>query len=44
MVEAFADAVLNDGPVPLGNEDSIANMRVLDALALSARTGQRQSV
>jgi predicted dehydrogenase len=30
--EAFARAVLDDGPVPLGPEDSVANMRVIDRI------------
>ncbi|MDQ3930063.1 MAG: Gfo/Idh/MocA family oxidoreductase [Chloroflexota bacterium] len=41
MVEHFADAVLNDTPLSYTLEDSLANMRVLDALIESARTGQR---
>jgi D-xylose 1-dehydrogenase (NADP+, D-xylono-1,5-lactone-forming) len=40
MVEAFADAVLNKTPVPLSPADSLANMRVLDAFAQSAREGR----
>ncbi len=39
IVEAFADAVLNNTPVPLPMSDSLANMRALDAFALSAREG-----
>ena len=39
IVETFADAVLNNTPVPLPVSDSLANMRALDALALSAREG-----
>lgn len=44
MVEAFADAVLGGRPVPLPNADSIANMRVLDAWARSARSGRPEVV
>ncbi len=39
IIEAFADAVLNNAPVPLPMSDSLANMRALDAFALSAREG-----
>lgn len=37
MVEAFADAVLGRTPLPFLPEDSVRNMKVLDALALAAR-------
>ena len=40
MVEAFADAVLEKKPVPLPPSDSLANIRVLDAFARSAREGR----
>lgn len=40
MVEAFADAVLQKRPVPLSPSDSLANIRVLDAFARSAREGR----
>ncbi|HZZ61622.1 MAG TPA: Gfo/Idh/MocA family oxidoreductase [Roseiarcus sp.] len=40
IVEAFADAVLNKSSVPLPPSDSLANMRVLDAFATSAREGR----
>ena len=40
IVEAFADAVLDGTPVPLPASDSLANMRVLDAFARSAREGR----
>jgi predicted dehydrogenase len=40
MVEAFADAVLEKKAVPLPPSDSLANMRVLDAFARSAREGR----
>ena len=39
IIEAFADAVLNNTPVPLPMSNSLANMRALDAFALSAREG-----
>jgi predicted dehydrogenase len=38
--DAFALAVLNDTPVPTPLEDAVANMRVIDALVESARTGR----
>ncbi|MFC5586823.1 Gfo/Idh/MocA family protein [Nitratireductor kimnyeongensis] len=44
MVEAFADAVLSGNPVPNSPEDAVANMRVLDAIAASARSGKREEV
>lgn len=40
MVEHFADAALGRRPLEFTPEDSIANMRVLDALAEAARTGR----
>jgi predicted dehydrogenase len=40
MVEAFADAVVGNNKGLLAPEDSIANMRILDALAQAARSGQ----
>jgi xylose dehydrogenase (NAD/NADP) len=40
MAEAFADAVLKGEPVPVPSSDSIANMRVLDAIAASAKDGR----
>ncbi|MEA2575817.1 MAG: D-xylose 1-dehydrogenase D-xylono,5-lactone-forming [Chloroflexia bacterium] len=44
MVEHFADAVLNDTELSYTLEDSLANMRVLDALIEAARTGRRVGV
>jgi predicted dehydrogenase len=41
MVEHFADAVLNDTDLSYTLQDSLANMRVLDALKESALTGRR---
>ena len=37
--DAFARAVLEDSQVPASLDDAVANMRVLDALRDSARTG-----
>jgi len=37
--ERFASAVLHGAPMPLPLEDSVKNMRVLDALLHSSRTG-----
>lgn len=39
-VEAFGDAILHGIPLPWFPEDSIANMRVLDAVYRSAREGR----
>jgi xylose dehydrogenase (NAD/NADP) len=44
MVEAFADAVLHGTPLPVSPDDAVANMRVLDAWAESARTGKVAAV
>lgn len=41
--DAFAGAVLAGYPVPVPLEDSVLNMRVLDALARSAETGAWQT-
>ena len=35
----FAEAILNDMPVPIPLEDAIANMEVIDAIIASGRTG-----
>ena len=40
IVEAFADAILHKIPVPLPLSNSLANIRALDAFALSAREGR----
>ena len=37
--DLFARAVLEDGPVPTPLEDALANMRVIEAIKLSARRG-----
>ncbi len=44
MVEHFADAVLNRADLSYTPDDSIANMRVLDALAEAAQTEKTVSV
>ncbi len=44
MVEHFADAVLNNRPLSYTLQDSLGNMRTIDALYRSARTGQRVEV
>ena len=41
MAEGFAKAVLDGGPVPFLPVDAVQNMRVLDAIAASAESGQR---
>jgi D-xylose 1-dehydrogenase (NADP+, D-xylono-1,5-lactone-forming) len=40
MAEHFTDAVLNDKPLAYTPENSLGNMRVIDALTQSARTGK----
>ncbi len=37
--DAFARAVLDDAPVPTPLEDAVANMRVLEAIVASGKTG-----
>ena len=44
MVEHFAEAVLEGKPLDFPAEESIANMRVLDALARAAREGRAVSL
>ncbi len=44
MVEHFSDAVLQKTDLFYSPDDSIANMRVLDALAEAARTGKTVSL
>jgi len=39
MVEHFAEAVVNQSELEFPPEDSLKNMRVLDALAMAAREG-----
>jgi len=38
--DAFSLAVMNDTPVPTPLEDAVANMRVIDAVVASGRTGR----
>jgi predicted dehydrogenase len=44
MLDDFAAVVLDGVPSRYPPSDAVANMRALDALALAARTGQRQPV
>jgi predicted dehydrogenase len=44
MVEHFVDAARELGPPRVSTADSVAGMRVLDALAVAARTGERVAV
>ncbi|MBB4301411.1 putative dehydrogenase [Rhodobium orientis] len=44
MVQAFSEAILEGKPAPLPLEDSVANMRVLDAMARSAHSGTSADV
>ncbi len=44
MLEHFADAVLNQRALAFTPQDSLANMRVIDALYESGRTGRRVEV
>jgi len=44
MVEHFADAVLKKTSLNYSPDDSIANIRVLGALAEAARTGNTASI
>ena len=44
MVEHFADAVLGRSALAYPPEDSIANMRVLDALSRAARSDRCETV
>ena len=37
--DAFSQAILDDTPVPTPLDDAVANMRVIDAVSASARTG-----
>jgi predicted dehydrogenase len=38
--DLFADAILNDTPVPTPIEDAVRNMEAIEAIVQSARTGQ----
>lgn len=44
MVEAFAGAVLSGRPVPYPAQDAVDNLRVLDAIAASARSRMRTEI
>ena len=44
MAEAFAEVMLAGKPVPYPPEDAVNNMRALDAIAESARTGRRMEI
>jgi predicted dehydrogenase len=44
MVESFAEAVIKGAPIIPSANDAVNNMRVLDAIASSARLGQRALV
>jgi xylose dehydrogenase (NAD/NADP) len=44
MVDAFSEALLNGQPVPLPPEDSLKNMKVLEALARSSEKDSSESV
>jgi hypothetical protein len=35
----FAEAILNDAPVPIPLEDAVSNMEVIDAIVASGRNG-----
>jgi xylose dehydrogenase (NAD/NADP) len=41
MVEHFADAVLNNKPLKYPPQDSLGNLRVMDALREAAKTGKK---
>jgi predicted dehydrogenase len=38
--DRFCEAIASGGPAPVPIEDAVANMRVLDAIARSARSGR----
>lgn len=44
MADAFAEAVLQHQPPPLPPQDSLANVKVLEALARSAQTGRAETI
>jgi hypothetical protein len=39
MADRFAEAILNDAPVPIPLEDAIGNMEVIDAIVASGGNG-----
>lgn len=41
QIDAFCRAVLEDTPVPLSPEDSVNNMKVIDAIRESGRSGKK---
>ena len=43
-IEAFSRRVLGENVFLLPPEDAVQNMRALDAVALSARTGQKIAI
>ncbi|MDQ2632361.1 MAG: Gfo/Idh/MocA family oxidoreductase [Pseudomonadota bacterium] len=44
MAQAFAEAMLSGRPVPYPPADAVGNMRALDAIAASARSGRRVEI
>jgi predicted dehydrogenase len=44
QLELFSKAILEDGPVPVPLEDSIGNMRALEAIVRSAQSGRSEAV
>jgi D-xylose 1-dehydrogenase (NADP+, D-xylono-1,5-lactone-forming) len=44
MIEAFAASVLSRKPAPFAAEDAVNNLRILDAIIASARSGNRISL
>ena len=41
--DVFAQAILNDTPVPTSIDDAVANMRVIEAIRRSAASGRAES-
>lgn len=44
QAESFSDAIVNGTPLPFPIDDGVANMRVLDAIVCSSRSGRREPV
>ena len=44
LFEAFAEAVRDKKPAPVGPEDAVANMKVLDALFRAGESGAWETV
>jgi predicted dehydrogenase len=42
--DRFCEAIASGGPAPVPIEDAVANMRVLDAIARSARSGRWETI